>query len=212
MITKPDEFNIHDFSKIPPEEAYRWIVGLVIPRPIAWVTTRDEKNVINLAPFSFYNAVSSNPPCLLFCVTRKPNGEKKDTLLNIERNREFVVNVPDFDHASLVNETSAELPYGVSELDRAGLKSIPGSFTSVPRIASVKAAFECTLQQVVEIGDGTLGSASIVIGKILGAHISKGILEKGRVKAQALDPISRLGGSQWSRLGDVFDQKRPTSG
>ncbi len=211
MITKPGEFNTHDFSKLHAEEAYRWIVGLVVPRPIAWVTTRDQKNVINLAPFSFYNAVSSKPPCLLFSITRKTNGDKKDTLLNIEANGEFTVNIPDKDHAVLVNETSTELPYGESELERFGLKSIPGSFTQVPRIASVKAAFECKLHQIVEIGDGTLGSSSLIIGKILGAHISNSILTNGRVDARALNPISRLGGAQWADLGTVFEQKRPTS-
>lgn len=206
-----DEFLTHDFSKIPPEVAYRWIVSLVVPRPIAWVTTRDQNHVINLAPFSFYNAISSYPPCLMISITRKSDHTKKDTLRNIEDNGEFVVHVSDEEHATLINQTSAELPYGESELVAAGLKSIPGTFTAVPRIASAKAAFECKVHQIVEIGDGTLGSSALVIGKILGVHVATTVLTSGYVDIKKLNPITRLGGSLWASVGKVFDQKRPTS-
>lgn len=209
MALNTPTFHSHDFSSLPVRDIYRLLVSAIVPRPIAFVTTIDEKDVINLAPFSFFNGVSSNPPCLVFSVARKSDGSKKDTLLNLEKNGEFVVNSTEEGIAEQANAASEAFPYGVSELAQVGLDSIPSSWVKPPRIKQSAIHIECRVEQIVEIGGADAGGASLVIGRILGIHVADHVLHEGQISYEKLRPLARLGGSEWLRGGEIFRMKRP---
>ncbi len=178
---------------------YRLMIAGVIPRPIAWVSTVDAQGRTNLAPFSFFNAVSSNPPALVFAVAAGRGGRKKDTLRGIEETRQFVVNSASFANADAVNQSSAEYPEGISEIEQIGLKTLPSLRVRAPRIASAAIHWECELMQLVQVGDGSEGSSTLVIGRIVHLHVAKEIYRDGHIQWSELDPISRLGGISYGR-------------
>ncbi len=186
-------------------------MGSIIPRPIAFVTTQDENGVTNLAPFSFFNGVSSNPPCLVFSVARKDDGSKKDTLLNIEKTGEFVVNSSDESILHQINAASEEFPYGVSEFEKVGLTPLSSLWVKPPRVLEAAIQMECRLEKAVEIGGAEAGSSTLVIGRILGIHVSERILEAGKISYTKLKPVARLGGREWLKGGEVFSLNRPGS-
>jgi flavin reductase (DIM6/NTAB) family NADH-FMN oxidoreductase RutF len=210
MTKKATQFQSFDFKKIPPKDVYSWMVSLIAPRPIAFVSTTNIDGDINLAPFSFFTGVSSNPPCLVFSVTQKKDGTKKDTLINIERTGEFVVNTTHQKIATLVNETSHDYPYGVSELQKVGFHTVPSQWVQTPRIAESLAHIECKLEKLVPIGDGSMGSSTLVIGRILGCHVSESIFVDGAIDYQKLDLVARLGGPYWQKNGELFFLPRPS--
>lgn len=198
-----------DFSKIKPRDSYQWMIHAIVPRPIAFVSTVDENGVINLAPFSFFNGVASNPPTLVLSFTRKSDGSKKDTLLNIEKTGEFVVNTTQESIVDQVNAASEEFPYGVSELEKVGLTAVPSSWVKPPRVKESPVSFECRLEKTVEVGDGSRGSSTLVIGRVLGMHVADSVLTDGKIDYRKLKPLARLGGAQWLKGGEVFELKRP---
>jgi flavin reductase (DIM6/NTAB) family NADH-FMN oxidoreductase RutF len=210
MALNGGPFHSHDFTKLEVRDVYRILVASIVPRPIAFVTTIDEKGVTNLAPFSFFNGVSSNPPYLVFSVARMPDGTKKDTLRNIEKVGEFVVNSAEEDFVEQVNATSATLPYGESEIEKVGLNTIPSIWIRPPRIAESAIQMECRLDQIVEIGNAEAGGAALVIGKVLGVHIADRVMENGEIDYEKLKPVARLGRDQWLRGGEIFRLRRPT--
>lgn len=199
-----------DFTKLPSRDIYRWMIHAIVPRPIAFVSTVDENGVVNLAPFSFFNGVSSSPPCLAFSITKKGDGSKKDTLRNLEKSGEFVVNASQEGIVEQVNAASEEFPYGVSEVEKIGLSTTPSLFVRPPRIAECDFQMECRLEKQVEIGEGP-GSATLVIGRILGLHVAERILTDGKIDYTKLKPLARLGGKQWLKGGEVFELTRPVS-
>jgi flavin reductase (DIM6/NTAB) family NADH-FMN oxidoreductase RutF len=184
------------------------MVGSIVPRPIAFVSTQSESGEGNLAPFSFFNGVSSNPPCLMFSVTKKPDGSIKDTLRNILQIKQFVVNTVSEWMAEPMNHCSGEFPYGVNEMEKAGLTPIPSKFVKPPRCKEAAVQFECELERVVEVGDG-LGSGTIVVGRIVLIHIHPKVYSQGHVLIDQLQPISRLAGNSYGRVNEIFDIKRP---
>ena len=191
-------------------ENYRRMVSLITPRPIAWVTSENKNGVVNLAPFSFFNGVCSDPPCLSVAIARNGDGSKKDTLRNIESAREFVVHIPHDALAESVNFTSAPFPPEVSEVSAAGLTTTPSTLVGPPRIVECLAAFECQLETLVAVGGEHAGSATLVIGRILCTHVDENLLdERLRIDVRKLRPVARLGGNQWSRLGEIFTLERP---
>ncbi len=202
-------FHSHDFTKIPARQVYPWLVAAIVPRPIAFVSTVDENGVTNLAPFSFFNGVSSNPPCLVFSVARKPDGKKKDTLLNIEKTGEFVVNSSQESIADQVNDASENYPYGVSEFEKIGLTPRVSEWVRPPGVLESSIRMECRLEKWVEIGDGSAGSSTLVIGRVLGIHVADNILLNGEIDYSLLKPVARLGGKKWLRGGEVFSLDRP---
>jgi flavin reductase (DIM6/NTAB) family NADH-FMN oxidoreductase RutF len=200
---------IIDVNQTSVQDVYRMLVGIVTPRPIAWVTSIDSAGRVNLAPFSFFNAFGANPPVVVFSPTLRRDGSKKDTLLNVEATGEFVLNAAVESLAEQVNESSSELPYGQSEVDLTGLSLVPSHSVRPPRIAKSPAHFECRVLQIVPIGSGP-SSANLVIGEILMIHVDEAVLdEHRRVDPRKLKTIARLGGDEYCRTSDIFSMRRP---
>ncbi len=190
-------------------DVYRLMINLITPRPIAWVSTISPAGVANLAPFSFFNGVGARPPTVLFSGVNHRDGRKKDTVINVEATGEFVVNVASFDLRGPVNDSGADLPYEVSELERAGLTPAPSEKVRPPRVAEARAHLECVLHQIVVVGEGPL-AANLVIGRVVLIHVADSVLDPtGRVDARALDTIGRMGGDGYVRTTDLFAMPRP---
>jgi flavin reductase (DIM6/NTAB) family NADH-FMN oxidoreductase RutF len=197
-----------DFDSIPSSLRYKIMIGAIVPRPIAFVSTISGAGVGNVAPFSFFNGVSSEPPCLVFSVTRKSNGDKKDTLRNIEETRGFVVNTVSEWMADPMNQSAAEYPYGVDEMEKVGLTPLPSTRVKAPRVKEAAVQMECVLHQTVEIGEGP-GSSTLVIGKIVAVHLHDNVYKDGKIDIHSLKPVARLAGASYGRLGEIFDLPRP---
>lgn len=192
-------------------DLYQLLIGLVTPRPIAWVSTVSPRGVVNLAPFSFFNAVAANPPTLMFSCVDRRDGSRKDTVRNLEVTPEFVVSVCCYAQREAINATSAELDYEVSELEACGLTALPSETVRPPRIQGAPAHFECKVHQIVRLGDGPL-APNIVIGKIELIHVQDEVFDgSGGVDPRKLDTIGRIGGSGYVRTTDLFDLPRPGS-
>lgn len=186
---------------------YKLLVGTVIPRPIAFVTTQSEAGIVNGAPFSYFNIVSSNPPMVSLAIQRPVDG-LKDTARNIYENKEFAVHIVDSEHVAKINETSASLPPWESEVDMAGLTLIPSTTVSVPGIIESKVRMECRLVQAVPFkGEG--GGSDLFIGEVVQFHIDEAIYENGRIDPRGLDAVSRLAGANYAAIGDIFEIARP---
>lgn len=199
---------IIDPEDLPRSARYSLIVGAVLPRPIAWVSSRDEAGHLNLAPFSYFTAVCPQPMTLLFCPGVHPDGRKKDTWRNIERVPEFVVNITNEETAEQMNLTATLLPPGRSEFEWAGVTPVPSETISVPRVAEAPLSFECTLQQIVVISDQPGGGAAI-FGEVQCIHIRDDLYENGYVNLQKLRPIGRLAGAGYTRAAtDTFIMNR----
>ncbi|MBD8014547.1 flavin reductase family protein [Planococcus wigleyi] len=186
---------------------YKLLVGSIIPRPIAFVTTQSEEGVVNGAPFSYFNIVSSNPPMVSVSIQR-PTGEWKDTARNIYGNGEFVVHIVDRDNVGKINETAASLPPSESEVDMAGLTKVPSTRVSVPGVKESKIRMECRLVQSVPFGGDGPGS-DLFIGEIVQFHVDEAIYENGRIDPRGLDAVSRLAGSSYAAMGEIFSLDRP---
>jgi flavin reductase (DIM6/NTAB) family NADH-FMN oxidoreductase RutF len=200
-----------DPAALSQTDNYKLMIGAIVPRPIAFVSTVSPEGLLNVAPFSFFNGVCSNPPTLLFTtVRRSSDGQKKDTLTNIEATQEFVVNVVSEAMAVPMNQASAEYPPDVSEFDACGLTPAPSSHVRPAGVAESPVRMECRLLQVVHIGNDAPGSGDIVIGQIVAYHLRADVYAQGRVSLEALRPIGRLAGAAYCRVTDVFTLERPS--
>ena len=198
-----------DVSKVTVVDVYHLLVGLVSPRPIAWVSTINDRGLVNLAPFSFFNCFGANPPVVVFSPTRRRDGTKKDTLLNVEANGQFVIHGATADMAEQINATSKEVSSEESELDLIDVSTIPSTIVKPPRIVEAAFALECEALQIVPVGDGPI-SANLVIGKVVCMHIDDRILGDDRLPDPTkLQSIARMGGSYWCRTTDLFTLQRP---
>jgi flavin reductase (DIM6/NTAB) family NADH-FMN oxidoreductase RutF len=198
-----------DFTTLPVREAYGWISTLVLPRPIAWVASISAEGRTNLAPFSFFQAITANPPTLMFSVANLRDGARKDTIRNIEQVPEFVVNLVPRRLAEAMNATAAVLPYGESEFEHFAVKTAPSTTVRPPRVAESPAAFECKLDQIVHIGSGPL-AANVVFGRIQAAHVSDEVVAAdGLADAAQLDLVGRLGREAYALTRETFSLKRP---
>ena len=190
-----------DPARLEGREPYFLITTLVVPRPIAWVSSLSAGGVVNLAPHSYFNVISSNPWILHFTST----GEK-DTLRNVRATGEFVVNVVSRELVEEMNFTSADFPPDHIELEWAGLESAPSVRVSPPRVARARVAFECRVNDVVSKGNGHM-----VFGDVVLAHVDEELLVDGRVDPHRLKPVGRLGGALYTDAsGDIFKLPRPT--
>jgi flavin reductase (DIM6/NTAB) family NADH-FMN oxidoreductase RutF len=188
---------------------YLHLIGAILPRPIAWVSTCSSAGQVNLAPFSFFSGVTARPASLVFSPVNRRDGSKKDTVLNIEQTGQFVVNVVPHGLAEQMNLTSAEFDYGVSELKRAGLEPEPAERVRPPRVRQSPIHFECELMQIVVVGEGPL-AANLIIGRILLLHVAGCVLDRsGQIDPQKLDLIGRLGGASYTTTRQRFDLPRP---
>jgi flavin reductase (DIM6/NTAB) family NADH-FMN oxidoreductase RutF len=198
-----------DVSSADVVTVYQALVGVVAPRPIAWVTTIDDQGRVNLAPFSFFNAFGANPPVVVFSPTLRRDGSRKDTLLNLGIVPEFVLNAAVEDLAEKMNATAKELPRGQSEAEYAGLTLQPSAKVRPPRVAESPVHLECCVRQIISIGDGPI-AANLVIGEVLLIHIDDSVLDtSGRVDPRKLKTIARLGGNHYCRSTDLFEMERP---
>ncbi len=203
-----------NLSELSPNQIYHTMIQTIIPRPIAWVLSENESGNFNLAPFSYFTAVASDPALLMFSIGKKldKNEQKynKDTLTNIQTRKDFVVHIA---HAELVNElnaSAANLPYGESELDSASLSTTPLDGFRLPRVTEVKIAFACSLYEIKEIGNAPM---SLVFGEIHSAYICDSIIEqqesRNTINANDLNPLARLGGNDYASINQAFTVSRP---
>jgi flavin reductase (DIM6/NTAB) family NADH-FMN oxidoreductase RutF len=192
-----------DPAYLDPETAYRLITGVVVPRPIAWVTSLSATGVLNLAPFSAFMFVSPKPPMLAISVGRKGN-VYKDTAQNILNNEAYVVHIADSSLMNAVHESSTEHPSDVSEVDELGLATLPGERIKVPRLAAAPIAMECRFRQCLEFGETR---SRLIIGEVLVFHIRDGLLKNGKIETEALDPIARIAGPRYAKLGEIVTLK-----
>ena len=187
---------------------YKLLTGLVIPRPIGWISTVDQNGINNLAPFSFFNAVGEDPPHVMFSTVR--TGDKnKDTLNNVLANKQFVVNLVTEELVEQMNTTSEMVESSVDEFELANLTPIASELIKPKRVKEAKAHFECEMVHHYFLENHKNGGACIVIGKVLMMHISDEILmENYRINLDKYKPVARLAGSNYSKLGEMFSIKR----
>jgi flavin reductase (DIM6/NTAB) family NADH-FMN oxidoreductase RutF len=193
---------------------YMLLIGSVVPRPIAWVSSVDADGVRNLAPFSYFMAITHDPPTIAF--SSGPRGAdvgggirgKKDTLHNVEVTREFVVNVVDDALAEAMNVTSGDYAADVDEFARAGLATAPGVKVRVPRVAAAPVSMECRLAQIIPVGNLP---HHLIVGEIVHVHVRDDVFDPatGRLDMHRLKPVGRLAGHLYTHVHDIFEMKRP---
>ncbi len=201
----------------PDSLSFNPFKALVAPRPIAWVSSRDAEGRVNLAPFSYFNAVHDAPPILMIAPNgRKPDGhgaegEVKDTLRNILDTEEFVVSLVGRDQADAMNLSSAGFPHGTDEFEAAGVEKAPSMLVKPPRVASSPAAFECRLlTRVAFPTDDPAEEAGAVFGQVVGVHIDDAVIVDGRVDVTRYQPLARLGYRDYAAVTEVFELARPS--
>jgi flavin reductase (DIM6/NTAB) family NADH-FMN oxidoreductase RutF len=193
-----------DPSSNTERENYKLLIGSIIPRPIAFVTTLSQAGVLNGAPFSYFNIVSANPPLVSLAIQRS-GGKQKDTARNILETKEFVIHIVDEDNVNKINETAASLPPEQSEVNLAKLSPVPSTEISVPGVMESKVRMECLLEQALEVG----GTTDLIIGRIVQFHIAEGIYEQGKIDPSGLGAVSRLAGNDYAKIGEIFTIERP---
>lgn len=187
--------------------------AIVAPRPIGWISTVDGDGNANLAPFSYFNGVSSTPPMVVFCVNEAADRAEKDTLSNVRDVPEFVANLVTWDLREAMNLTAALAPAGTSEFEIANLATAPSHKVKPPSVAASPSRLECRVIQIVDIPPSQPGErmSSLVIGRVLGMYIDdKFLVENGRFDTVKAQPISRMGGFSYTTLGEVFEMPRPS--
>ena len=197
-------------KEIPFQDRYKLLIGSIVPRPIGFISTISPSGISNLAPFSFFNGVCSEPMTVLFCpVIRGSDGQEKDTLKNIKATKEFVVNIVSEEIAEKMNQCSAEYPYGVDEFKESGLTPSPSKMVKPLLVKEAKINMECKLLHLVEIGNKP-GGGTVVIGEVVYFHVREDIYKDGKIILSELKPVGRLGGTEYCRVTDNFSLPRPT--
>ena len=200
-----------DPKDIPARAAYQILTGAIVPRPIGFISSLSAEGTVNLAPFSFFNAICAEPPMVMFCpVNRSP---AKDTLLNVMATREFVANIVSHEIAQQMNLTAGDYPPGVNEFDVSGLTPMPSVIVKPPYVKESPVSMECKVHHIIEVSDRPLGGF-VVIGEVVLFHIRDSILITDVNKDVVIDPaklnpIARLGGPSYSTIKDRFDMIRP---
>jgi flavin reductase (DIM6/NTAB) family NADH-FMN oxidoreductase RutF len=199
---------LFDFEVLKPAERYKLLLATVMPRPIAWITTSDKNGSVNAAPFSFFNAMSGNPPVLAFGIGGRGPGDVKDTGGNIRRTGQFVINLVSYELAEPMNVTAIDFPKGVDELKEAGLTTAPSLHVKPPRIAEAPVSFECERLVIVDVGI----DRAVVLGRVLAIYVRDDcVLDKDRcyIDTPKLDLIGRMHGGGWySRVTNRFELPR----
>jgi flavin reductase (DIM6/NTAB) family NADH-FMN oxidoreductase RutF len=204
VIINPSE---HDYRDI-----YKLMVGVIVPRPIAFVSTISDAGIRNLAPFSFFTGISANPPVICFSpMIRGSDGSRKDTRRNIEAVKEFVVNVVSEEFAEQMNICSAEFPPEVDEFEMSGLTPVASDLVKPPRVKESHINMECRLLQIVDVSTKPLGG-SIVLGEVLRFHVNDALFDNYKIDPDKLHAIGRMGGPTYVRTTDRFNMTRPKTG
>jgi flavin reductase (DIM6/NTAB) family NADH-FMN oxidoreductase RutF len=195
-----------DPAATPPLQLYKLLIGSVVPRPIAFVSTLSPEAKPNLAPFSFFNAICGDPPTVCFSTSfREP---RKDTYVNIQATGEFVVNMVSEEIAEKMNLCSGEYPYGANEFEISGLTPVPSDLVRPPRVRESHVNMECRLTQILDISARPYGG-SLIIGEVIRFHVDDAIVDHFRIDADKLRAIGRMGGNEYSRTRDRFEMIRP---
>ncbi|WP_088041459.1 flavin reductase family protein [Bacillus sp. EAC] len=194
-------------NELSERDNYKFLIGGIIPRPIAFVTTESNEGVLNGAPFSYFNIVTANPPMISISVQRQ-NGKQKDTARNAIEKNEFVVHIVDESNVEAINKTAAALPPDESEIQLAGLTPTESVKVSVPGIKEAKIRLECQLEQVIPLGVNNEG-CDLLIGKVVYYHVNEEIYSNGRIDPNGLRAVSRLAGDNYAKVGEIFTIERP---
>ena len=198
---------IIDPKTIPAPIAYQILTGAVIPRPIGFISSISATGIVNLAPFSFFNAICGEPPMVMFCpMNRRP---PKDTLLNVKATREFVANIVSEEIAQQMNLTSGDYASEVNEFEIAGLTPAACEIVKPPRVVESPVSMECIVHHIIEVSDKPWGG-TVVIGEVVRFHVRDSIIDKDMfIDPDKLNPVARMGGPSYSRIKDRFDMIRP---
>ena len=197
-----------DPSIISSSDTYKLLTGIIIPRPIGWISTVSESGIYNLAPFSFFNAVGEDPPHVMFSTVRTGN-VNKDTLNNVLATKQFVVNMVTEDLVEKMNTTSQAIPANESEFDLAGLTPIPSIKIKAPRVKECLVTMECEMVHHYFLEDHKNGGACIIIGRVVLFHVEDSVLLDGsKINMENYKPVARLAGSNYSKIGEIFSIKR----
>ena len=196
-------------NELSERDNYKFLVGSRIPRPIAFVTTLSEDGVVNGAPFSYFNIVTSNPPMISISVQRV-GGKMKDTAHHAITKGELVVHIVDEQNVEQVNETAASVPSHVSEVQLAGMTLVESERVQVPAIQEAKIRMECVLEKAIELGgNGEEIGCDLLIARVVQFHIDEALYHKGRIDAKQLRAVSRLAGASYAKIGEHFEMERP---
>ena len=202
---QPDTISITP-GDLHPRDAYRLMLSIVVPRPIAWVSTLGADGTINLAPFSFFNAVGGTPPTIMVSIGERA-GKPKDTLRNVQETGEFVVHIANEELVEQLNKTSGDWAYGDNEFELAGLTQLPSTDVKPPRIAAAPVAMECKATQIIPVNETHY---TMVLGQVLRYHIREDLLGPDKlVKAVDLGAVARLGGDEYTAIDRIFALPRP---
>lgn len=182
--------------------------AIVAPRPIGWISSIDAAGHVNLAPYSFFNGINSRPPLVMFA-----SEGRKDSVTNIEATGEFVCNLATWDLREAMNASSAPLPYGMNEMERAGLEPAPSRLVRPPRVVAAPCALECRLLRIVAIDDlaGKPTDCHVVFGQVVGVHIEDRFIKDGLIDTAAMRPIARCGYDQYATVEALFSMVRPAT-
>lgn len=202
---------IIDLADVSPSRIYHTITQTLIPRPIAWVLTENDCGGKNVAPFSYFSAISSNPPLLMLSIGKKLDGSDKDTLANIKRTEKCVIHIASITQLDELNASSEELPINESEVDKLGLAVEPFVAGGLPRLAGCAVAYDCSFYELKEIGGL---KQSLLLLKIESMYIDDSVVAEGEsgclsFDACAINPLARLGASEYASLGEIVEKKRP---
>lgn len=203
---------IIEMSELSKLQAYHTLTQVVVPRPVAWVLSENETGELNLAPYSYFSAVCSDPPVIMISVgPAKPDGSEKDTYRNIMSKKQFVIHIAGSDMANEVTQSSASLDHGISEVEHCGLELETIEGFSLPRVKGPKIALACSLYQQQDIGNN---NQHLIFGEIEKIWVDDAVLttdDKGRAKIDAVkvDPLGRLGGTEYETFGQVLSVPRP---
>jgi len=198
-----------DMSDLSVIESYAMMTQTIIPRPVAWILTESHKGNFNVAPFSYFNGLASDPPMIYISVGPAPDGSMKDTLVNIERDREFVVNIAHREMAEAMTQSSATMPYGESEVDMLGLELAPMPGTQLQRLAICRVAYACELVEKHMIKNQAILFAELKHLYADDAVVGEDAKGRPKVMAQKVDPLCRLGGGEYFAAGDLMYFERP---
>jgi len=194
--------NNHNFK-------YNPFKACIVPRPIAWIGTLNEDKSTNLAPYSYFNGVSDIPPIIMFASGFKTNGEKKDSIINIERDHEFTVNIANYDLSDMLNKSSQPLDYGISEPETFGIEMSTSKLITPPRVKLAPITLECVYLKTIDLeADNKKCSAQAVFGHVIGINIDDSVITDGRVDTTKLKPIARLGYNEYTVIEKIFTMDR----
>ncbi|MEW6254962.1 MAG: flavin reductase family protein [Pseudomonadota bacterium] len=186
-------------QELGAEEMYKLLTGIVVPRPIAWITTLSATGSVNLAPFSAFTFVSPKPPMVAVSIGHKA-GVYKDTAQNILRNEDYVVHIADQPLVEAVHGSAVEYPPDVSEVEMLALETLPSAQVRPPRIAAAPIAMECRFRQCIEFGETR---SRLIVGEIVLIHVRDGLARNGKIDTRTLNPICRIAGPTYATLGEI---------